>query len=102
MTIQKSIVERAEKSNWHITSESRSKEQFILKKSVGYTQARMVYKKKDDTLCVRIMQQNHYNPFMEMEIAELTHTRVNQFFNHIDNMIHRFITYYTKEDFYNE
>lgn len=35
MTIKESIVERANKSNWVVTSESRSKEQFILKKERG-------------------------------------------------------------------
>lgn len=34
MTIQDSIVERANKSNWVVTSESLSKEQFVLKRAL--------------------------------------------------------------------
>lgn len=99
MAIKHEIETRAAKSNWVVKSTIHG---MTLKKRVGYTNATMSYNKRGDYLIVEIWQHKHNKPYLSMEVAELSVTRVNQFFNHIDDMIHRFITYYTKEDFYNE
>lgn len=99
MAIKHEIKIRAAKSNW---SAKPTIHGMTLTKRVGYTNATMSYNEREDYLIVEICQHNHNRPYLNMEVAELSITRVNQFFNHIDNMIHRFITYYTKEDFYNE